>query len=939
MRPPRLTLAVLALVIGQTTWAAGPPANPKPASGAARFQPIPSARFKLGGEVGRRIDVGVDRWLVPAPVSNPGMLDMFRVRDRKPVPQIVPWAGEFAGKYLISAVQTLRMSDDPRLEATVRAFVSRLIAAQDADGYLGPFPRAERLLGNWDLWGHYHVMLGLLAWHERTGDLRALDACKKMAALVLKTYPEAKKSFLDAGSQEMNLAIAHGLGRLHLVSPDPRLLPAMKAVEKDWERAGDYLRTGLAGVDYFRTPRPRWESFHDLQALVSLFEITGDAKYATAFLNHWWSIRRTDRHNTGGFSTGEQACGDAYEPGAIETCCTIAWSAITLDALRLTGDPTCADELELSLENAILGAQHPSGRWCTYSTPMDGIREASPHAIVFQARAGTPELNCCSVNGPRGLGMLSEWAVMRKYDGTIVVNYLGPMKASLTLADGTPLTLETRTKYPLDGTIELAVNVAKPATFALQVRVPGFVDTLKVDVPGRSFEAANRARFLRTRREWRAGDVVRLRFDLPLRAVPGDRATAGMASIYRGPILLAFDPRFNAFDADALPTLRPADLAAAKVTFPPRDAAAEAAGAFAPQLLVEVPTSDGRVLRLCDYATAGASGTPYRSWLPMRDLPPAPPLPVSPDVGATLPWGPFAVAWRPSPLAAGTTYRLVVSGSPDLSSPLFTVEQKGGSRLVVPEDKVALLKPESKVYWTLTARNAHGTTASDGPSRLLRIGQRGARPNADAAVLGAGPDALLVADRLAGAPRPEYGALEPPTGIRPAEGPDGKAGGAVETDGVHGKLIYGVPGFPEWEYAVSLRVRVGAIPDHLGQLVSAWTAPQDDPIRVVIEKGKLYARIEAGGGVSTDPGVPVPVGKWIHVAAVKRGSRLTLYLDGKPVASAPAPVGVRSASRAVALGGNPRFPGDEHLNARFADLRLFARALDDAEVSRLAGGP
>ena len=41
---------------------------------------------------------------------------------------------------------------------------------------------------------------------------------------------------------------------------------------------------------------------------------------------------------------------------------------------------------------------------------MDGVREASAHTIVFQARAGTPELNCCSVNGPRVLGMLGEWA-------------------------------------------------------------------------------------------------------------------------------------------------------------------------------------------------------------------------------------------------------------------------------------------------------------------------------------------------------------------------------------------------------------------------------------------------------------------------------------------------------------------------------------------------
>ena len=44
-----------------------------------------------------------------------------------------------------------------------------------------------------------------------------------------------------------------------------------------------------------------------------------------AFENLWWSICKLDRHNNGGFSSGEQAQGNPYHPGAIETCCTVAW--------------------------------------------------------------------------------------------------------------------------------------------------------------------------------------------------------------------------------------------------------------------------------------------------------------------------------------------------------------------------------------------------------------------------------------------------------------------------------------------------------------------------------------------------------------------------------------------------------------------------------------
>lgn len=131
-----------------------------------------------------------------------------------------------------------------------------------------------------------------------------------------------------------------------------------REVEKDWERAGDYLRAGLDGREYFQSPRPRWASLHDLQGLFDLWRITGDGKYRDAFIHHWRSIRRWDRRNTGAFSSGEQATGNPYAPTAIETCCTVAWIALTVDYLKLTGDPRAVGDLELATLNGGLGAQH-----------------------------------------------------------------------------------------------------------------------------------------------------------------------------------------------------------------------------------------------------------------------------------------------------------------------------------------------------------------------------------------------------------------------------------------------------------------------------------------------------------------------------------------------------------------------------------------------------
>ena len=69
---------------------------------------VSESRWHFNGLVAARIESNVDTWLLPAPEANPAMTEMFRLRDRQPAPKLVPWAGEFAGKYLISCVQALR---------------------------------------------------------------------------------------------------------------------------------------------------------------------------------------------------------------------------------------------------------------------------------------------------------------------------------------------------------------------------------------------------------------------------------------------------------------------------------------------------------------------------------------------------------------------------------------------------------------------------------------------------------------------------------------------------------------------------------------------------------------------------------------------------------------------------------------------------------------
>ena len=578
------------------------------------------ADFAFQGVVGDRISANLRNWLLTAPAANPTMIQMFYDRDRTPPRVLMPWAGEFAGKYLISAVQALRMTRDTDLRSMLDTFVTDLVGAQDQDGYLGPWPRHKRLFGEpnariWDLWGHYHCMLGLYLWHKETGDQAAFAACRRAADLFCTTFLDGDKRVADAECEEMNESAIHVFTLLYQETREPRYLQMAREIEADWQKppSGDYVRTALDGLPFWKTPKPRWESLHSIQAVAELYFITGDDNYRRAFEHIWWSMLEGDRHNTGGFSSGEAATGDPYSPAAIETCCVIAWMALTQDMLRMTGDSRAADEIELSTFNSVLGAQNWTGRWWTYNTPMDGERTASAHAIVFQAAAGSSELNCCSVNGPRGLGILSEWAVMTSDEG-IVVNYYGPSEFTIRTSDGHSVKLAQKTDYPVGGNIELAVTPEIAKAFTLRLRIPSWSRNTRVTLNCKEVDHVRTGTYLALNRMWKTGDSIDLELDMSPRLWIGERGCEGKVSIYCGPILLAYDPRFDVYDPTNPPSL---DLACQ----PSKPGGWNRSPQ--PMLLLRFATVDGKEITLCDFASAGACGNVYCSWLPANGFEPA----------------------------------------------------------------------------------------------------------------------------------------------------------------------------------------------------------------------------------------------------------------------------------------------------------------------------
>jgi DUF1680 family protein len=243
---------------------------------------------------------------------------------------------------------------------------------------------------------------------------------------------------------------------------------------------------------------------------------------------------------------------------------------------------------------------------------MDGVRKASAHEIVFQARPGSPELNCCSVNGSRGFGFISDWALMSG-PGGLFLNWYGPGTITAPLPSGNLVTLEQVTDYPCDARVRIKVGLRKAEKFALKLRIPHWSRATHVQLNARQVPDVRAGEYLVLDRTWKRGDTIALEFDFSLHFWVGEKECANRVSIYRGPLLLTYDRRLNAMDPDQVPALKADGLQARVLT---------GDSWLRPMLLLELHGADGRTVRLCDFGSAGVGGNPYRSWLEVEGVKP-----------------------------------------------------------------------------------------------------------------------------------------------------------------------------------------------------------------------------------------------------------------------------------------------------------------------------
>lgn len=518
--------------------AAGGPALAAPTAAPAvadvvprRYAPLPAGAQHLGGVLGERFRTNLEGRLLR--VDEAGLLDGFRKR-----PGEHPWIGEHIGKYLDAAARVYNYSHDPRLKKQMDRMAKELIATQKADGYLGTYADKDRW-SSWDVWVHKYDLLGLLAYHQTTGDASALTAARRVGDLLVNTFGTNKRDIVAAGTHVGMAAtsVLHPMVELYRATGDARYLQFCKYILKAYEQpngpriVGTLAQTGSV----LKTANAKaYEMISNLIGLLKLYEVTGDKQLLNVSLAAWKDITDNRLYLTGSASSKEHFQEARVLPGEVknsiaETCVTVNWLEFNRELLELLGEARFGDEIEKTVMNHLLAAQDAhNGDFCYY-TPLNGRK---PY---------TPGINCCVSSGPRGIAMLPELA-WGKLDGEPAILLYSEGKAAFTVQKPTgtvDVQVQAKTDFPRGGRISLRVTSSKPATFPLFLRVPAWATSFAV-----SGEAApgTPGSFMRIERAWQRTNNLTITMDLPVRVVDGAPSYPGRVALVRGPQVLAMDP-------------------------------------------------------------------------------------------------------------------------------------------------------------------------------------------------------------------------------------------------------------------------------------------------------------------------------------------------------------------------------------------------------------
>ena len=492
------------------------------------------------------------------------MLEPFQNRGREWVleprrsgQQELNWAGEYAGKWLDAATRVAAGSQDKQLKQQAGAFAVSLIAAQDADGYLGIEMPEKRGRSDWDLWNIKYALTGLLTDYELNQTPASLQAAIRGGEWLIGRFGVIADSnspfYLSPSEGGVSVDIVDQLVRLYQCSHDRRfldfvssilahfaLLAQMRSTHQAVLTHAYMLTSYLGGLVKWAVEANQRDELHWVEQVWD--DVAARHLYPTGSLGFREHLREEAPNDT-------PIDGGQPDRHHQETCATVEWLFFNARLHQATGNARYAQAMEHTIYNALLAAQSMDGLNWMYYTPLR-----------YEKTWFSGPTSCCYWSGPRGVARLPDWVYAQDGDG-IRVNLYESSQANLGV-DGQRVAIRQTALYPDSGQVTLQIRPEKPLSFTLRLRIPAHSGDIHFKLNGKPLRPDAADGYYQFRRQW-SDDELGMQFGIP--AVVRRFLNAEYGVLVRGPEVLAVDQRDNpALNLDQIVLQAGMDLAAAE---------------------------------------------------------------------------------------------------------------------------------------------------------------------------------------------------------------------------------------------------------------------------------------------------------------------------------------------------------------------------------------
>jgi DUF1680 family protein len=483
-----------------------------------------------------------------------------------PIPYLF-WESDIS-KWIEAASYSLATHPDRELEALVDEAIAFLVSLQQPDGYLNlwftkvePEKRWTNLRDYHELYCAGHLIEAAVAHYEATGKRSLLDAACRYADYIDSCFGvEEGKRRGYCGHEEIELALMklyRTIGErryLHLCQyfieergRQPHYYDSEARARGDdpanfWARTYEYNQSHLPVREQSEVVGHAVRAMYLYCAMTDLAKELDDPSLLQTCERLWQHLNFKRLYITGALGSSEANEGltaDYDLPNAAayaETCASIGLILWNHRLLQVETDGRYADVLERTLYNGLLSGLALDGKGFFYVNPLES--QGTHHRQEWFRCA------CCPPNIARLLTSLGEYVY--SVNETDVMVHLYAQSTSKVTVGQQKITLKQETNYPWDGRVHLSMEMEQTATFALNLRIPGWCKEAHLMVNGEDLpiEGNLHKGYVRIERRWQSGDDVALDLSMPVERVyahPDLSEDNDRVALQRGPIIYCLE--------------------------------------------------------------------------------------------------------------------------------------------------------------------------------------------------------------------------------------------------------------------------------------------------------------------------------------------------------------------------------------------------------------